>query len=205
MLVGPQVKINDVATIHTEAYGPHITPVVPITYELPRGQQRWPCMPSASSLTTTPCTTTHHTMLHKGLNREFWIHRPCCTAEGVGQASIPLVIMLHGWGEHGSEYAGVTSDSGWRHGADRWAEESERSCFMVAWPQGLETRLGNLGLQSSWNAGGCSVADANLCDFEIVSSLYEGSLCSADSCNGVCQPCSWCSCADDVGFISILV
>lgn len=165
---------------------------------------------SATRATTTACHTSRHGLTHAGSGREYWLHRPCCRAAPSGveaEQDRPLVIMLHGWGELAGQYAGelVNARYVWRAGADRWAEEAEASCFYVAWPQGLITRLGSADAgsyfsHSSWNAGGCSSAGPELCD----AAAY-GTTCSRESCGGVCAPCAWCSCADDVGFITQLV
>jgi poly(3-hydroxybutyrate) depolymerase len=145
--------------------------------------------------------TSHHTFVPDGsMEREFWLHRPSCSRGG----RLPLVLMLHGWGERGSQYAGVAQQTyGWREGADRWTEEADRACFNVAWPQGLSTQLGSRK-RTSWNGGGCSTAGASLCSTSSVERSYGGSLCSRESCGGRCDACAWCSCADDVGFLTQL-
>lgn len=140
--------------------------------------------------------TTHHTFAHEGATREFWLHVPCCA-----RLSRPLVLMMHGWGETGAEYSGFESAAWWRAGQDRWAEEAERGCFIVAWPQGVSTQLGSYQRMSSWNAGGCSEVGDEACNTQEVVQNFKAPLCSRDSCAGICGSCSWCACSDDVGFI----
>ena len=142
----------------------------------------------------------HHTFTHGGIEREYWLHRPCCSADATAQ--LPLVLMLHGWGETGAQYAGLEAGAFSREGADRWIEESERGCFVVAWPQGLLTQLGHYKKHTSWNAGGCSSAASDLCNTRTVKYYYgDVGLCSADTCGGTCDACAWCTCADDVDFV----
>ena len=106
--------------------------------------------------TTSPGRTSHHTFEHDESVREFWLHRPCCATTvktaAANQQALPLVLMLHGWGETGAQYAGLAGGSFDREGADRWVEESERGCFLVAWPQGRHTQLGIYRTKSSWQS-----------------------------------------------------
>lgn len=158
--------------------------------------------PSVSSMPILglPGQTVHRTFFHGGVERDFWLHEPLCAAQSTGR---PLVLMLHGWGERAAQYAGVERVSWWRAGADRWVEEAQRACFVVAWPQGLLTRLRPRMWLTSWNAGGCSSAGEELCDYSEVVRNNGGSLCSDASC-GTCAACAWCSCADDLGFVVAL-
>lgn len=150
--------------------------------------------PALSALTGG--TTTHHTFADLGgLMREFWLHTPLRAIYRP-----PLVLMLHGWGERGSSYVGL---DGWgaRTGyGDHWKATAEAHGFLVAWPQGLATRMGNYSdSEPSWNAGGCAHVGAAACDARDVRSVYGGLICS-DSCS-VCRTCAWCACVDDVGFL----
>ena len=141
--------------------------------------------------------TTHHTFSHGGTMREFWLHTPCCAANAV---SMPLVLMLHGWGEHGNEYAGLDPSAGWRNGGDGWTAASDEHCLLVAWPQGLTTHLGRYGATSSWDAGGCARAGEAVCQPNVVKRNYHGHYLCSNTCD-TCAPCGWCTCADDVGFV----
>lgn len=151
-----------------------------------------------------PGITSHHSFVHKGVEREYWLHTPCCAARSRGP--LPLVFMLHGWDETGAQYAGLQPGTFGHEGADRWKEESERGCFYVAWPQGRSTKLGTLGKIPSWNAGGCSSVGAESCDTAEVKREYgRFGLCPRDSaCDAACPACAWCSCEDDVGFLITL-
>ena len=152
---------------------------------------------AAEDKLSNPCRTTQHTLL----SREYWLHTPCCrtTTDDLR----PLVIMLHGWGDRAGEYAGVqvASPYAWRAGADRWTDEAEAACFHVAWPQGVigRNQVSPAAGTSSWNAGGCSNGGGNLC-----AATSQSITCFRDSCHGACSPCAWCSCTDDVGFITQL-
>ena len=104
--------------------------------------------------------------------------------------------MLHGWTERAEEYAGLVGD--WR---DHWAEEAERECFMVAWPQGVTTELGpgSHRMWSSWNAGCSRVPDERCNTGLLETGVGRGGYCSS-TCD-TCDTCAWCACVDDVGFL----
>ena len=152
--------------------------------------------------------TTHHTFSYDGLQREFWFHLPPCA--NTTTAPMPLVLMLHGWGERGSTYAGLGESSQWREGGDHWADVSDSHCFAVAWPQGTTSQLGQFDQVSSWNAVGCSEVGTSACDAAAVRSVYgAGGLCSSNCNTGAntcaTRACAWCSCTDDVGFLTRLI
>ena len=140
--------------------------------------------------------TTYHVVRHGGRWREYWLHRPCC-ADDNPPGGTPLVVMLHGWNERGSYYAGLDG-----HWSDRWVAESERGCFIVAWPQGVQERARDGKSRTSWNAGGCSSAGAGLCTVADV----QPPVCMPQLCADpqACEPCAWCGCADDVGYVEFL-
>ncbi len=94
---------------------------------------------------------------------------PCCAA--APGRRLPLVLMLHGWGERGAKYAGL---EGAPADDDQWTATSEEHCFLVVWPQALTTQLGAYGATAAWNAGGCSTAGAALCDVAAVRREYGG-------------------------------
>lgn len=140
---------------------------------------------------TRSAATTLHSTSYNGAHREFWLHRPACIDVGA-KRRWPLVMMLHGFGERGAEYAGL--EGPW---SDRWTEESDRSCFYVVWPQGLSEPMKRGGEKTSWNDLTCSSAGTEYCEPAVLGESY----CMTRTCTSSCGPCGWCNCGDDLGFV----
>ena len=60
------------------------------------------------------------------------------------------------------------------------------------------------GLGRSWNAGGCSSSPTPAGQICTADTDWDRTYCQ-DSCGSNCKRCDWCSCLDDVGFVSAIL
>ena len=129
----------------------------------------------------------HHTLLHDGAVREYFVHVPTSASTD----GAPLVLALHGYRSSATGFEAV-------HGLNRHADLEG---YIAVYPQGSHfvardsdysgTRI------TSWNdlAGNAQPSE-------------ETPHCDADHYRypcppecGACQGCAWTSCYDDIGFL----
>jgi beta-galactosidase len=122
------------------------------------------------------------------LDREYVLHLP----SGYDPAKpVPLVLAVHGYG--GNVMKLENDYTGFSHHADA-------NGYVVVYPQATGFDVGGTSV-TSWNDLGCNASPGP-----------EGSICTEGAFDyptppecGQPRECDWCSCHDDVGFISALL
>jgi len=106
-----------------------------------------------------PSETTRHTIRVGSLNRSFYLHLP---PHYPAQGSYPLVILLHGHNNNGSNVIGQT----------KMDAVADRYGFILAAPNGTG-RFGRFGL--TWNAGTCcgSAQEKHIDDVGFLAALID--------------------------------
>ena len=106
-----------------------------------------------------PDATTRHTIRVGGLNRSFYLHLP---PHFSAQGRYPLVILLHGHNNNGSNVIGQT----------KMDAVADRYGFILAAPNGTG-RFGRFGL--TWNVGTCcgSAQEKHIDDIGFLATLID--------------------------------
>jgi len=106
-----------------------------------------------------PSETTRHTIRVGSLNRSFYLHLP---PHFSAQGTYPLVILLHGHNNNGSNVIGQT----------KMDAVADRYGFILAAPNGTG-RFGRFGL--TWNAGTCcgSAQEKHIDDVGFLAALID--------------------------------
>lgn len=149
------------------------------------------------------------TFIHRGQEREYWIHIPNGYTNTKAQS---LVILFHGWGSSGSEWY----KGGQGFGFQEAVTAADKNNFILVAPTGLsDSQLkGNCDKGSgycSWNAAGTSGSvkkKTPTCNETLVQKGGFGTECYKDTCTGADQcsdVCAWTTCNDDVGFVHDLL
>jgi polyhydroxybutyrate depolymerase len=122
------------------------------------------------------------------LVREYRLHLPTGYNPAV---PVPLVLAIHG-------YTGTADKL--ENAYTTFSEHADRHGYVVAYPQATGFKVGEM-LITSWNDLACNVSPGP-----------EGSICAEGAFDyptppecGEVRECDWCSCYDDVGFITALL
>lgn len=151
-------------------------------------------------------STVVQSLISSERNRTYRLHLP----RGYNPRwPAPLVLAFHGWkltAEDEEQYVGLSA-------------LSDTEGFIVVYPEGENGCLAGPSWRS-WNAGGCSQPNGTCCteDNPTQCQQYKSSPSTSVYCYADCArynpqgrlvldcgPCSWCSCANDVQFVSDLL
>jgi poly(3-hydroxybutyrate) depolymerase len=164
-----------------------------------------------------PGVTSSHTLIVRNTSRQYLLHLPA--QKPPAGTLLPLVLSFHGWSSSAKAQELYT-------GMSRLADQlpATRS-FIVVYPQGMGDMNARAAAQRvrggwgaavtpSWNGGGCSSSPGPLGSTCIHAKSKTGNLLtygakdiSYTSCKNTsgASYCNCCTCADDIGFVELLL
>jgi poly(3-hydroxybutyrate) depolymerase len=134
-----------------------------------------------------------------GLQRNYLLHLPTSYDR---ERPTPLIMSFHGWS--------MSAQNNWNWMGFKEVVEAEN--FIIVHPNGIRDCLGQQNCWSSWNAMGCSNNTADAPQGWTCAPSTSNCQACAESCQplGLCNSqqqrnCNWCTCVDDVSFVSALL